>query len=106
MDNLQTGHFVLLNGGDFKPLYLILENLENGEYNAWSCPPTSDKCYCLERLQVDLMPKEAFSELIILNKKKSRQNPFILSNDEYSIYISKQWTKENPDIWSSIQALN
>jgi len=106
MDNLQPGNFVLLKGGDIKPLYLILENMENGNYQAWSCPPSSNNTYYINQLQVDLMPKEAFHEVLVLNKKKLRKNCFILSDDKYSIQINRPWTKLYVDEWTSIQLNN
>lgn len=100
---MEKGDFIFLDCEGFKPLYLITDVLPDGNIMAWSCPPCDNMTdYYIDQFQEDLIPMNAILGVVIFNKQKQNKQSFILSNEEHSITISKNWIKQYSHYWQTI----
>ena len=106
VSNLEAGVFVLLpkDAQEYEPLYLIIEDNDDGTYEAISCPPRRypDANYSIRGRQVDTMFGEAFHKMVVFNKLKDAGEHYILSKGSYKMTIPKDWTHENDELWDTM----
>ena len=106
VSNLEAGVFVLLpeDAQHYEPLYLIIEDNDDGTYEAISCPPLRypDANYSIRGRQVDTMFGEAFHKMVVFNKLKDAGEHYILSKGSYKMTIPKDWTHENDELWDTM----
>jgi hypothetical protein len=82
----------------FRPLYLGVK--DEGDYIlAWSCPPENypKPIYTIRGMQIDKLPKSILTEI-----KVTKQTNQTIYFKNYKIKITKQWIKENYEIWKSL----
>jgi hypothetical protein len=89
---------------EYEPLYLIIEDNDDGTYEAISCPPLRypDANYSIRGRQVDTMFGEAFHKMVVFNKLKDAGEHYILSKGSYKMTIPKDWTHENAELWDTM----
>lgn len=106
VSNLEAGVFVLLpkDAQEYEPLYLIIEDNDDGTYEAISCPPIHypKPDYYIRGRQVDTMFGEAFHKMVVFNKLKDAGEHYILSKGSYNMTIPKDWTYENAELWDTM----
>ena len=106
VSNLEARVFVLLpkDAQEYEPLYLIIEDNDDGTYEAISCPPLRcpDANYSIRGRQVDTMFGEAFHKMVVFNKLKDAGEHYILSKGSYKMTIPKDWTHENAELWDTM----
>jgi hypothetical protein len=88
----------------YRPLYLILEHLDNDEVNAWSFPPTQYPLaeYSVRGLQIDSLPMSILNEEIELDTLERDGTNKVLSGLGVKITFPDQWWKTNAPLWKSI----
>lgn len=113
-DGPEVGEFYLLNAdaNGYRPLYLILQNLDEQQMLAQSCPPVNypEPRYYIRGRQQDPLPKSILKQEIKFTKmtknKSSGDRTLKDADGYYQITLPKNWIDEHKDIWEIIKFKN
>lgn len=110
----EVGEFYLLNtdANGYRPLYLTLQNLDEYQMLAQSCPPVNypEPRYYIRGRQQDPLPKSILKQEIKFTKmtrnKSSGDRTLNDAAGYYQITLPQNWIDENKDIWEIVKFKN